>query len=83
MTSNKPKGKTPSLIGFSSGRPCRVTVKRKSKCNRCGSNIETDQDCFGIPKTGGGFTVTKRHCKSCFKNIIQQTYKDLEEIENI
>jgi len=81
MNDNKPRGKTPSLIGFSNGRPSRIVVERKSRCFRCGSDIEVGQDCFGIPKMQSGFKVTKRYCKSCFGNIILQTSKDLEGIK--
>jgi len=79
----KPRGKTPSLIGSSNGRPKRVIVKRKSKCCRCHKDICPGQDCFGIPKTGAGFSSLKRFCKECFENIITQTRKDLEDIKNI
>jgi hypothetical protein len=83
MINKKPKGKTPSLIGLSNGRPKRVIVERKCVCFRCESDIENGQECYGIPKIQGGFTVLKRYCKACFENILQQTYKDLEEIKNI
>lgn len=80
---DKPKGRTPSLIGLSNGRPERVNVKRKCKCQRCGCYIECGQDCFGIPKLESGFISLKRHCRECFQNILDQTYKDLEEVKNL
>ncbi len=76
----KPRGKTPSLIGLSNGRPKKVEVKAKSECFRCGCAIHVGQDCFGIPKGGSGFSSLKRYCSSCFKKIIDQTQKDLEEL---
>ena len=83
MQNNKPKGKTPSLIGSTNGRPRRVQVERKSVCNRCGCDIQAGQDCFGIPKIGSGFNSVKRYCKDCFNNILNQTLKDLDEIKKL
>jgi hypothetical protein len=83
MKNKKPKGKTPSLIGSSNGRPKKVQVERNSECYRCGCNIEPGQDCFGIPKIGSGFSSLKRYCKVCFQNILEQTQKDLEEVKNL
>lgn len=77
-----PKGKTPSLIGSSNGRPRKVTVERKSECNRCSCEILVEQECFGIPKVGS-FTSLKRYCRTCFDNILEQTRKDLEEVKNL
>lgn len=83
MKNNKPKGKTPSLIGSSNGRPRRVQVERKSECYRCSCDIQVGQDCFGIPKVGSGFSPIKRYCKICFQNILEQTQKDLEEVKKL
>lgn len=83
MKKGKPKGKTPSLIGLSNGRPERVVVKKKCKCHRCGCDIECGQDCFGIPKLKSGFSTPKRYCRECFHNILDKTYSDLEEIKNL
>lgn len=78
-----PKGKTPSLIGFSNGRPKRVEVLRKSSCTRCNCEILVGADCFDIPKKITGFTRECRYCKDCFKKILQQTNKELDEIKNL
>ena len=83
MTNKILRGKTPSLIGSSNGRPCRVDVKQKSKCKRCGCDIGAGQDCFGIPKAGSGFTNIHRYCKQCYMNIIEQTRKDLEKASKL
>jgi len=83
MKKQKPKGKTPSLIGSSNGRPERVTVKAKSECKRCHCDILVGDDCFGIPKTGSGFKTPKRFCKECFQNVLLQTQKDLDEIKQL
>ena len=83
MKNKIPKGKTPSLIGSSNGRPKRVQVERKSQCYRCSSDIEASQDCFGIPKIGSGFSSIKRYCKTCYHMILEQTQNDLEEIKKL
>lgn len=83
MKNQKPKGKTPSLIGSSNGRPKRVVVERKSECCRCHGEINPGQDCFGIPKAGSGFSTVKRFCKECFRNVLTQTHKDLEETKKL
>ena len=83
MKNLNPKGKTPSLIGSSNGRPKRVTVERKSICCRCKGDILSGQDCFGIPKAGSGFNSLRRYCKGCFQNVLVQSQKDLDEIKNL
>ncbi len=83
MKKNKPKGKTPSLIGLSNGRPVRAIAKKKSHCQRCGCDIICGQDCFEIPKFEAGFSTPKRYCRECFQNILDQTYRDLEDIKNL
>lgn len=83
MKQHKPKGKTPSLIGLSNGRPERVQVERKSTCFRCSCDIGIGQECFGIPKIVSGFSKQKRYCKSCYQMILEQTEKDLEEAKRL
>lgn len=77
------KGKTPSLIGLSNGRPVRIEVLKKCSCCRCKSDLSVGNDCFGIPKSGAGFSKIKRYCKECFQNIIQKTESDLDEIKKL
>lgn len=83
MRNKMPKGKTPSLIGFSNGKPERVDVKKKSSCTRCHKPIPAGAECFNIPQKAAGFTVPKRYCKDCFGSVIDQTSKDLEALRNI
>lgn len=83
MKNQKPRGKTPSLIGSSNGKPRRVNVERKSKCHRCNCDINSGQDCFGIPRAGSGFSSIRRFCKYCFEKILEQTQKDLDEIKKL
>ncbi len=83
MSSQKPKGKTPSLISGQNGRPKRVTVGKASKCHRCNSALSKGQTCIAIPQTGESFAKEKRVCDECFKLIIEQTLRDLNEIQQI
>jgi len=78
-----PKGKTPSLIGFSNGRPNRVEVLRKSQCFRCGCDILVGADCFNIPKKSAGFTKECRYCKNCYENVLEQTRADFESLKSL
>jgi ribosomal protein S27AE len=78
---NKKRGKIPSLITGSSGRPNQVVAKRRRQCSRCSSDILLNEMCFEIPKVGGGFANKKTFCVNCFKEILGQTKKDIAELE--
>ena len=80
---HKPKGRTPSLISLNNGNPKKAEVRRKSICTRCKRDIESGVDCFEISRIISGFKQSRRYCKICFTNIIQQTEKDLEKIKNL
>ena len=83
MTRNKPRGRTPSLIGSTNGRPVRIEVKKRCACQRCKEDIEAGEDCFGIPKLGTAFSNKQRFCALCFKAVLDQTRRDLSEIEKL
>ncbi len=83
MKISNPRGKTPSLIGSSNGRPERLVVERKSECCRCHCDIAAGLVCFGIPKISSSFKSLKRHCKICFIKILEQTQKDLDAVKNL
>lgn len=83
MTTKTPRGKTPSLIGSTHGRPKLIPVQRRCECRRCGHHIEAGDACFGIPKLGTGFSNHKRFCATCYKNILEQTRRDLAELEQL
>ena len=83
MKNTMPKGKTPSLIGSSNGRPKRVVVMRTSECCRCHGAIKPGDDCFNIPRAGQGFSTEKRYCNDCYGNVLDQTQKDLAELRTI
>ena len=83
MKNGKSKGRTPSLIGSTLGKPRRVSVERVSKCKRCSAQIEAGQNCVAIPKLGGSFSALNRYCEDCYKNIIKKTQEDLNSLINI
>ena len=76
------RGKTPSLISGSSGKPSIVEAKKRRNCSRCGCDINMGEKLFEIPKIGGGFSNRKPICKSCFRKILDQTEKDLDELKS-
>ncbi len=75
------RGKTPSLITGSSGKPSSTVAKKQRKCNRCDSCISGGTKLYLIPKVGGGFSNKKPYCKNCFDEILVQTQKDLDELK--
>lgn len=74
-------GPTPSLITGSSGKPTMVVTKIQRKCSRCSNKIVGGHKCFEIPKVGSGFNTKKTFCSTCFKEVLEQTRKDLEKLE--
>ena len=77
----KPKGKTPSLLSRTNGRPERFVSKRKSDCVRCKTSILKDSTGFRIPTIESGFVHKRPFCLNCFGKIIEQTQKELSTIE--
>jgi len=74
------KGRTPTLICGSSGKPSKIVAKRKSNCARCGDDIIKDQECFEVPRVGFGLQSPKRYCIDCYTEILDQTKKDLDTL---
>jgi len=72
------RGKTPSLLTGSSGKPSVAQAKQQRNCKRCSSKIIMGESLFEIPKIGGGFSQKKPFCKLCFNEILEQTQKDLD-----
>ena len=79
----KAKGKTPSLIGFSNGRPKRIEVKRVRTCVRCDRKMGPGEDCFDVPRQSGGFPAEKPYCKGCYINVLDQTQQDLNQLRTL
>ncbi len=79
----KKRGKTPSLITGSSGKPTKALAKRSRSCHRCSLAISLGEVCFEIPKVGGGFASKKTFCTECFKEILTQTKKDIAILDEL
>ena len=77
----KPKGKTPSLLTQTTGKPTIHTCKRKTVCSRCNEDIVAGNRLFKIPKLKSGFTAQKPYCLKCFGLILAQTKEDLLTLE--
>jgi hypothetical protein len=78
-----PKGKTPSLIGSSLGRPKAATAGRLCKCSRCKVAILRDDKCFDVPQPQKSFSATRRFCSACFGLVLEQSKKDLAELDGL
>lgn len=82
-SSGKPKGKTPSLISNKNGRPKRVDVGGKSKCNRCKGEFIKGETAIEIPQLGKAYSYEIRICDACFERVLDQTEKDLQELRSL
>jgi hypothetical protein len=76
-----PKGKTPSLIGSSLGRPRSAVAGRSSPCSRCEKYIAMGVKCYDVPQPQKKFASTRRFCASCFRDVLEQTKCDLAAAE--
>ena len=78
-----PKGKTPSLIGSSLGRPEVVTAGRRCPCSRCDAPILKDEKCYDVPQPSKQFRNTRRFCAECFASVLAKTKEDLAALEKL
>ena len=78
-----PRGKTPSLIGSSLGRPNVATAGKACSCSRCKGSIARADKCYDVPQPSKPFSSTRRFCGSCFKLVLVQTKHDLAELESL
>ncbi len=78
-----PKGKIPSLIGSSLGRPRKETCGRETPCSRCRRCIVKDEDCYDVPWPLKPHSSTRRFCAECFKDVLEQTKRDVEKLEEL
>ena len=83
MKRGKPRGRVPSLIGSTSGKPKRVLVQRQSKCYRCHAVLVKGQTCIEIPKPKEAFSTSKRVCDECYQEIWKRTFEDLDALRAI
>jgi hypothetical protein len=77
----KPKGKTPSLLSISTGKPTVHTCGKLTPCDRCGEKVAKGHICFQIPKMKSGFTNRSIFCVGCTSAILVQTKADIESLE--
>ena len=78
-----PKGKTPSLIGSSLGRPKAATAGKRCACSRCDESIIMGHKCYDVPRPSKPFGSPRRFCVACFWLVLVQTKRDLAELESI
>ena len=76
-----PKGKTPSLIGSSLGRPRTNRPGCKTKCSRCKAAILKGHLSYVVPQPKKPHSATRRFCAECFEGVLEQTKRDLNELE--
>lgn len=76
-----PRGKTPSLIGGSLGRPKVATAKKRCDCSRCEASISRGEKCYDVPQPSKPFSSSRRFCETCFASVLAQTRADLLELE--
>ena len=74
------RGKTPSLIGSSLGRPSKKACRRKTPCSRCHEEIINGADCYDVPQPTKPHSSTRRFCVGCFKEVLGQTGRDLDKL---
>lgn len=77
----KPKGKTPSLLAISTGKPESHTCGKATPYERCEEIVIKGQRCFRIPKVKSGFTGHPIFCIACTIAIIEQTKIELLVVE--
>lgn len=76
-----PRGKTPSLIGSSLGRPEKKTCGKSTPCSRCRHDIPKGADCYDVQQPLKPHSSTRRFCADCFAGVLAQTRLDLEKLE--
>lgn len=78
-----PRGKTPSLIGSSLGRPVAKVAGRSCACSRCKGNIAMGSKCYDVPQPLKTFSATRRFCTDCFALVLEQSRRDLDDVSKL
>ncbi len=78
-----PLGKTPSLIGASLGRPRAAVAGKLCPCSRCEGNINKGDKCYDVPRPSKPFSNTRRFCSACFTKVLEETRRDLTELQDL
>ena len=79
----EPRGKTPSLIGSSLGRPVVEAAGPRCKCSRCDEKLAPGETCYMVPQPSKPFGSPRRFCAGCFAMVLVRTKADLAELEAI
>ena len=79
----KKRGKIPSLITGSSGKPQKVVAKKQRKCHRRECLIKQNESCFEVPQLNEPFKNTKTYCKECFREMLKKTREDLDHLDSM
>lgn len=75
------RGKTPSLLAISTGKPEPHTCGKGTDCDRCDELVAKGDRCFRLPKVKSGFTRHPIFCVGCTIAIIEQTKIELSIVE--
>jgi uncharacterized 2Fe-2S/4Fe-4S cluster protein (DUF4445 family) len=78
---SKAKGKTPSLIGSSLGRPVAATAGKKCACSRCDAVLVKGDRCIDVPQPNKPFNSSRRFCVDCFAQVLARTKADVTALE--
>jgi len=78
-----PRGKTPSLIGGSLGRPVCTIAGRACSCSRCQTDIVKSEKCYDVPQPQKQFSNSRRFCVSCFKQVLKKSEEDLKALDTL
>jgi len=73
------RGKCPSLISGSNGKPRIECAKGKRHCKRCGKDILKGENCSSIPNPRKMNSRTT-YCVDCYKEILRKSKVDLESL---
>ena len=73
------KGKTPSLVCGTAGKPRIVFAKGTRHCKRCEIKLGPATKCVEIPIPGS--MGWKTFCCHCFMDMIKQSREDLDTFE--
>lgn len=74
------RGKTPSLVCGTAGKPRIVFAKGTRHCKRCETKLIRATKCIEIPIPGS--LGRKTYCCDCFLDMITKSREDLDLLEH-
>jgi hypothetical protein len=54
---------------------------KSAPCSRCEVQIVMGEQCYDVPQPSKKFRNTRRFCRDCFKDVLAETRKDLDQLE--